>query len=71
MIDINYSIRYVIWASQVGTSGKESTCQCRRHQRLEFNPWIRKIPWRKLWQPIPVFLPGESRGLRSLMGHSP
>ena len=36
--------------------GKEFTCQCRRH-RLDF--WVRKIPWRRKWQSIPV-LPGES-----------
>jgi len=34
-------------------------------------PWIRKIPWRKAWRPIPVFLPGESHGQRSLAGYSP
>ena len=36
-----------------------------------FNPWVRKIPWRRKWHPIPVFLPGESHGQRSLVGHSP
>ena len=35
-------------------SGKESSCQCRR---CEFNPWVRKIFWRRKWQPTPVFLP--------------
>ena len=34
-------------------SGKESTCQCKRHR---FNPWVRKIPWRRKWLPTPVFL---------------
>ena len=48
-------------------SGKESTCQCRRHG---FNPWVRKIPWRRTWQPPPVFLPEESHGQRSLVGYS-
>jgi len=33
--------------------------------------WIRKIPWRRAWQPTPVFLPGESHGQRSLAGCSP
>ena len=33
--------------------------------------WVRKIPWRRAWQPIPVFLPGESHGQRSLVGYSP
>ena len=51
--------------------GKEPACQCRRCKRLEFNLWVRKIPWRRAWQPSPVFLPGESRGQRSLVGCSP
>jgi len=38
--------------------------------RHGFDPWIRKIPWRRSWQPTLIFLPGESHGLRSLMGHS-
>ena len=36
-----------------------------------FNPWVRKIPWRREWQPTPVFLPGKSHGQRSLVGYSP
>ena len=54
-----------------GTSGKELTCQCRRHKRHGFDPWVRKIPRRSAWQPTPVFLPGESHGQRSLAGYSP
>ena len=38
--------------------------------RLRFNPWVRKIPWRKAWQPTPVFVPGESHRQRSLTGYS-
>ena len=34
-----------------GASGKEPTCQCRRHKRLRFDLWVRKIPWRRAWQP--------------------
>ena len=49
-------------------SGKEFTCQCRRHW---FAPWDRKIPWRRKWWPIPVFLPGRFHGQRSLVGYSP
>ena len=45
-----------------GASGKESACQCRRHRRCRFDPWIGKIPWRRKWQPTPVFLPGKSHG---------
>ena len=35
------------------------------------DPWVRNIPWRRAWQPTPVFLPGESHGQRSLEGYSP
>ena len=46
-----------------GTNGKESACQCRRHKRRGFDPWVGKIPWRSKWQPTPVFLePGNSMG---------
>ena len=34
-------------------------------------PWVRKILWRKKWQPTLVFLPGELHGQRSLVGYSP
>ena len=43
-----------------GANGKKSTCQCRRLKKHRFNPWVRKVPWRRAWQPTPVFLPGES-----------
>ena len=41
------------------------------HRTHGFSPWAGKIPWRKKWQPIPVFLPGELHGQRSLAGYSP
>ena len=49
-------------------SGKESICQCRRP---DFDPWVKKIPWRREWQPTPVSLFGKSRGQRRLEGCSP
>ena len=45
--------------------------QCRRHRRPGFHPRVRKSPWRRAWQPTPVFLPGQSYGQRSLAGYSP
>ena len=48
--------------------GKESICQCRRCKRCKFNPWLRRIPWRRKWQFTPVFLPGKFHGQRSLGG---
>ena len=53
------------------TSSKEPACQCKRQRRCGFDPWIGKIPWSRIWQPTPAFLPGESRGQRSLAGYSP
>ena len=42
-----------------------------QHRRRGFNSWLGKIPWRRKWQPTPVFLPGESHGQRSLADYSP
>ena len=42
--------------------GNELACQCRRQKRFGFNPWIGKIPWRREWQPAPVFLPWRIPG---------
>ena len=49
-----------------GTSGNASTCQCSRRKRHGFNLCMGKIPWRRKWQPTPVFLPGKSHGRRRL-----
>jgi len=38
---------------------------------MQVQSLVRKIPWRRKWQPIPVFLPGKSHGQRSLVGYSP
>ena len=52
-----------------GASGKEPACQCRRHKRCRFNPWVGKNPWRRAWQPNPVFLPAKFHGQRNLVGY--
>ena len=49
-------------------SSEEPTCQFRRYG---FDPWVRKIPWRRKRPPTPVFLPGKSNGQRSSVGYSP
>ena len=49
-------------------SGKESTGQCRR---CRFDPWVRKMLWKRKWQLTPGFLSGESHGQRSLDSYSP
>ena len=49
-------------------SGKDSACQCGRYR---FDPWVRKISWRRKWQPTPVFLSRKSHEQRSLAVCSP
>ena len=44
---------------------------CLQRRSCRFDPWVGKIPYRRAWQPTPVFLPGESRGQRSLVAYSP
>ena len=53
------TVKYKV--SKVGSTGvKESVYQCMRHKRHRFDPWVGKMPWRRNWQPTPVFLPGKS-----------
>ena len=61
-----------VWQNslQIKKKKKESTCQCRRRKKCRFDPWVRNIPWRRKWQPSPLFLPGKSHGQRSLAGYS-
>jgi len=61
------------WCFPGGSDSEESAClpnpgikPARRHR---FDPWVGKIPWRRKWQPTPVFLPGKSNGQRSLVGY--
>ena len=51
-----------------GSDGKESACNA---MRPGFSPWVEKIPWRREWQPTPVFSPGEAHGQRSLVEYNP
>ena len=66
--------QFLKWAWSWGfpvAHGKDSACQSRRRKRHRFDPWFGKIPWRRKWQPTPVFLPGKSCGQMSLVGYSP
>ena len=51
-----------------GSEGKQSACNA---GDLGLITWVGTIPWRRKWQSTPVFVPGESRGQRSLAGYSP
>ena len=67
---MHISIYYKIYFNFPGDSGgKESACNNARD--LGLIPGSGKIPWKKKWQPSPVFLLGEFRGQRSLAGYSP
>ena len=69
--DYTYPLAKVFLGLPRWVSNKESSCQCRRCGRRGFNAWVRKIPWRRKWQPTPVFVLGKSHGQRSLAGYSP
>ena len=68
---INKCNNYVNRVFPGGASGKEPDCQCKRPKRCGFDPWVGKIPWRRAWQPTPVFLPGESHRQGNLAVYSP
>ena len=48
---------------------KKSSCNTRDTGRHRLDPWVRKFPWRRKWQPTPVFLPGKSHGQRRLASY--
>ena len=60
------SVNYIDFPG--GLDCKKLACQW---ERSRFDLWVRKIPWRREWQPTPVFLPGECHEQRSLAGYSP
>ena len=59
------SIGFLISFASLVAQVVKTPSQCRRPGS---DPWVQKIPWRRKWQPTPVFLPGESHGQRSLVG---
>ena len=64
ILDLGFPFLFAVW----WLSQWRICLQCRRPG---FDPWVKKIPWRREWQPTPVFLPGKSHGQRSLVGYSP
>ena len=63
----SHKCTYIRWACLVAQAVKNVPAV----QETWDDPWVRKIPWRRKWQPTPVFLPGEVHGQRSLDGGSP
>jgi len=72
MAEILFMLGIYIWLffnhSLGSLNGKESACNA---GDLGSIPGLERIPWRRAWQPSPVFLPGESYGQRNLAGYSP
>ena len=66
-LDCSHERTLRFWASQVAQWWR-ILLQCKK---LGFSLWVGKIPWRKKWQPTPVFLPVKSHGQKSLEGYSP
>ena len=64
----NFDISYLYYGLFWWVRGKESVYQ---YRRPGFDAWVRKMPWRRKWQPTAVFLPGKSHGQRSLAGYNP
>ena len=67
-ISLKYNLQLIVFSKGFSgdSDGKESACNAGDG----FDPWVRKIPWRREWLPTPVFLPGKSYGQRSLMSYS-
>ena len=57
-------------ASQVVLVVKSLPAKVGRPKRFRSNPWVGEIPWKRKWQPAPVFLPGKFHGQMSLVGYS-
>ena len=54
-----------------GTSSEEPAYPSRRQKRCRFDPWVRKIPWRRKWLPTPEFLLIKSHRQWRLADYSP
>ena len=61
----------LVWPLAPVAQQKRNCLQCTKRRRYRFDPWVRTIPWRRKWQPTPLFLPEKSHGWRSLVGHHP
>ena len=69
-VNVSNNLSFLLEAYQVAQQVKNPSVM-QEMRETEFNLWVRKIPWRRKWQPTPVFLSGESHGQRSLAGYSP
>ena len=70
---INVIHIYICLPIDIGLPGGSVVKNMPAVQQMQDQSWVRKIPWRKKWQPksTPVFLPGRSRGQGNLVNYSP
>ena len=66
-----YNLNFFAWHGSCCIFSGSDGRVCRRCWRPALDPWVRNIPWRRKWQPTPVFLPGKSHEWRSLAGYRP
>ena len=59
------------WAIYRASLVTQQAMQEMQWRKCKFDPWVGKMPWRRKWQPTPVFLPGEFHGQRSVAGYNP
>ena len=69
MIDCTWLLSLIIRLA-AGFQGTQTLKNPPAVQETGFDPWVGKIPWGRDWLPIPVFLPGDFHGQRSLVGYS-
>ena len=69
--DLNFKCNIFANRASLVAQQKRICLQYRSCRRCRFDPWVGKNPWRRAWQPTPVFSPGESHGQRSLADCSP
>ena len=67
------SLQGNIWNASFsdGSAGKEFTCKVGDPGDMGSIPWLGRFPWRRKWQPTPVFLPEKSHGQGNLPGYCP
>ena len=70
MLNKTEEVSFLFDSILMGFSGGSDGRVCLQCERPGFSRWVGKIPWRRKWQPTPVFLSGESHGQRSLVGYS-
>ena len=66
-VQLNHYISHILCANYLAQMVKNRLAM----QEKGLDPWVRKIPWKKEWQPTPVFLPGKSHGQRGLVDYCP